>query len=302
MPIRAIALARFVALLLALAASAGCMRDHARLVDGGNWTRLKPKLPDATPDIVELHYIFLERPLGDPLLNTDIWAEADEQAIPLDQKALLEENGIRMARLGANLSTKMLALLRENPSTGRRHQAHSGSLAKIQTTEIIPRLEIFTLVAGQTRGESIEQAQGYFYLTPTIGTGARIRLTVVPEVEHGEQKNRRTPAPDLSGWILRSERDARGYDELKADLDLTSGEYLLLGCYPERNGTLGHRFLTSGEGTSQRQTVVLVRAIRPSREELVSAGIDVDDFFLPELLRKYLPTRGVARELAAPTQ
>lgn len=281
----------------------GCASDPMKVVDGGAWNRLKPRLPGAAPDIVEVHYIFLEREVGDSLLNQEIWAEADEHAIPLDQKAQLADNGLRVAKLGAHLSSEMLRLLEKGASTGgRRHQSHSGALAKLQTTESIENLQLFAILGGQPRGEEIKQAQGYLYVTPSVAEGDAVKVSVAPEIEFGERKNRRMPAADLSGWVIRADRDSRSFPELRVDLELASGEYMLIGCLPEKKGTIGWHFFTRTYDMHQFQTVVLIRAVRPSREELYTSGYDFDDFFLPDLNRDRGQGRSLVREAVLAAQ
>lgn len=286
-----------VLLSLCLLWSLGCAQDGRRVADA-SWSRFKPKMPDPAPDLVELHYIFIERDEGNPLLNQTIWAEADEQAIPLDKRQSLAENGLRLGKLGSRLSPEILKLLEKSNAQGegRRHIAHSGGLAKVQTTDVRPKMSLFTVAEGQPRGEELADAQCYMHVTPVIESGHDIRLQIVPEIEFGQRKNRRTPAPDLSGWQIRNDRDARSFPDLKVELSLNSGEYALLGGLPDRRGTVGACSFTQEQNSDRKQTVLLIRVVRPTRDELYSAGYDLDDFFLGRFKKPSSPSRSSVGE------
>lgn len=250
---------------------------------GTSWHPLKPKLPEARPDVVELYYIFLEGDLGDPAINEEIWSkEADEQCIPLDVKAALADNGLRVGKLGSRLSPAVLELLNNNDknSTGRKHHATSGHLAKVQMTDILPSWNLFRKVDGHPVGDEIRDAQGYLYLTPTITGDSGVTLEITPQIEYGPRQQKRVPTADLAGWQLRSERETKAFPELRAAVTLANGEYALIGAFPDPGATLGRKLFLKENQNPPRQTLLLVRVVRPNREELMTAGYDFDDFFL----------------------
>jgi hypothetical protein len=250
--------------------------------------RLRPTLPDARPDVVELHYIFLEADAGDPKINDDIWVnDADEQAIPLDLKSQLAENGLRVGKIGTRLSSGLLDLLetqKENYS-GRRHHAVSGQLARIEMTDVRPTWNLFQVVDGKPIGDQLSEAQGFLFVTTTIQGETGVLLDIVPEIEFGPRVQKRVPAPDLAGWQLRTERDARKFPELRAKLELTSGEYAIMGTLADASATIGQKLFSKEIDGKPRQTLLLIRAVRPNRDELLTAGYDFDDFFLTPIRR-----------------
>lgn len=277
----------------------GCMSTAVNAVDTLQLTtRFKPTIPDASPDMIELHYIFLERDANDPLVNEQIWAAADEQAVPLDLKNTLANNGLRVGKLGSRLPPELSGLIKEQKGkeAARRHRAASGLLAKVQTTEVVPELNLFTLVNGQSRGEQIKDAQGYLYVTPVLADKQNISLKIVPQVEYGKAQDRRVPSPDLTGWQIRTEREARPFPDLLVNLPMISGEYALIGCHGNASASLGHRFFCKEVGGVPKKTVLLIRIVQPSRDELYTAGFDFDDFFLQPLENRPLAGRSTARE------
>ncbi|MBY0588232.1 hypothetical protein K2X85_13725 [bacterium] len=247
---------------------------------------LKPKLPEARPDVVELHYIFLEADAKDPKINDEIWAsDVDEQCIPLDTKAALGQNGIRLGKIGSRLPTSILTMLEKENETGRRHHASSGQMAKIELTPVLPVWNIFEVIEGKTTGDEIREAQGFIHVTPTITGQTSVALDVVPQIEFGPREPKRVPTPDLAGWQMKTERDARKFPSLRSSVSLASGEYAIIGGIPDATGTIGHKMFTKEVDGLQKQTLLLVRVVRPNRDELLSAGYDFDDFFLTPIKR-----------------
>lgn len=268
----------------------GCANDMLRLSTGAaqQLNRLKPRLPEPRPDVVELHYIFLEGELGDPKINDNIWkSEADEQCIPLDTKANLAENGLRIGKIGSRLSPSLLQLLQEQKDnqSGRRHHAVSGQLAKIEMTEVLPTWNLFQKVNGQTVGDQVEDAQGFIFAVPTINSETTVSLDIVPEIEYGPREQKRVPTPDLAGWQFRMERSARKFPNLASKIELASGEYVVVGTMPDQGASLGYKLFTHEMDGKTKQVILLIRVVRPNREELLTAGYDFDDFFLTPIAR-----------------
>lgn len=285
-------------LVIGLLLAAGCMHDQMQVGEPNNWSRFKPLAPDMTPDVVELHYIFIDREEGDALLSETIWKDADEQAIPLEMKQVLNDNGIRVGRIGTKLSPELRKLVDESKSQARRHHTHSGRLAKIQLTDVLPNWNLFSVIDGRPRGDELKDAQGYLYVTPTIGENASTALTIQPEIEYGPMIHKRIPSPDLSGWQVRNQRESRSFPELRLDVKIESGEFLLLGTFEDKGDTLGQKLFTRDSVGKRRQVALLVRVLRPSREELFDQGYQFDDFLTLEAGDVADPSSSPAREAA----
>jgi hypothetical protein len=276
------------------------LRDGATFADSNLWSRFKPRTLEPSPDTVEIHYIFLEREVGDDLVNKDVWEEADEQIISLDLKKLLNDNGFRVGKLGSRLSPKLLDLLENDArGEGRRHQTYAGLLAKIEATSVIEQWNLFTVIDGPPRGEEFNLAQGYLHVTPALGDKNTVNISMVPVIEYGPRKVKRTASADLTGWQMRNERDSKSFPEMRVDLQLNSGEYALIGCWPDRKGTLGRHYFTREVDSRIRQTVLLVRVVRPSRDDLYLSGYDYDDFFLTPIKRSHAHRSVVQETLLA---
>ena len=245
---------------------AGCLtQDPMTLVEANAWSRLKPTRPQVSPDTVEIRYIFIDREEGNELIDQRIWAEADEQIISLETKALLNDNGLRIGKLASRLSPDVKKLL-ENANgegEGRLYGSQSGSTLKIQTTDVKPNWTLFTVKESGSRAEELTDAQGYLVLTPTIGESDVVDLSILPEIAFGQPTNNQVPAPDMNGgWRYRGNgRETRSFPEMRISVPVTSGDYLLIGGLNERRGTVGERMFSVDKDGNRRQTVLLVRDV-----------------------------------------
>lgn len=277
----------------------GCARNSASLMPSGIWSRMKPRMPEVAPDVIQVHYTFVEGDAQSNLLKQAIWAEADEQVLAPELRQLLKGHGLRLAKLGDRLSPELLQLLRasKRPNQGRLDQTYTGNIVKIEATEIIPRIHLFAMHEGRLSGEDFNQAQGYVLLTPVIGSGSIVHLSILPEIVHGDAKRLPKPSYDLYGFQMTNERASRTFPELKSTFDLTSGEFVLVSCYPDMAGTMGQQLFCRRVDGKVLQSILLVRVARPSREQLFSAGYDLDDFFLtPSPKTEETPAPSTVRE------
>src|SRR5437870_10332225 len=77
-----------------------------------SWLRRFQQLDIPTgPDVVNMEVVLLERPVGDSYLDHELWQTADEQVVPLERKAVLEENGFRVGQIGGQTPVGLQALL-----------------------------------------------------------------------------------------------------------------------------------------------------------------------------------------------
>src|SRR6267378_3848393 len=86
--------------------------------------RFRPLKPAISgPDVIQITVALLERPLHDRFLNNELWLIADEQIIPLERKACLEEAGFRIGQVnGLNPSGLQSLLTSERSCVSARHQ------------------------------------------------------------------------------------------------------------------------------------------------------------------------------------
>src|SRR5438128_12650702 len=64
------------------------------------------------PDVIQIEWAVIERPVGDHYINEDLWSLANEQIVPLERKDVLQDNGLRLAQIGGLLSAEFQEMLR----------------------------------------------------------------------------------------------------------------------------------------------------------------------------------------------
>src|SRR5262249_27208234 len=117
---------------LLIALLAGCTSATTHTTSW--WERLRPFQGPTGPDVVCMDVALIERPIGDPYLNDELWTSADEQGGALERKAVLDENGLRVGLIGGITPSRLLALLTsEQSSPSPRHiQLRAGNAKKFE--------------------------------------------------------------------------------------------------------------------------------------------------------------------------
>src|SRR5438445_5239054 len=100
-------------LLLVCGLAAGCTEPQT--ARSTSWLE-RLRAPAAGTDIIRLDVAVLERRLGDPFLDKELWGYTDAQTVPLDQKAVLDDNGFRVGQIVGMPPGKLLARLNSERS------------------------------------------------------------------------------------------------------------------------------------------------------------------------------------------
>jgi hypothetical protein len=235
------------------------------------------------PDVVQLEWALIERPVGDRYLNEGLWALANEQVVPLERKNVLEDNGLRIAQVGGLLPAEFQELLqseRTNPNA-RRRQVRAGQAAVLLIGPVRAECDCAppSVVAGR-RGVHLAamfNAQMGIAVTPSLVSGNRVRLSLTPQVQQGEAKVAIKPAEDGSGWTS-GQQAAEKYSELSWDVTLAPDEYLLVGCRFVSQHTFGKECFVRIDEPRPVQRLLVIRAARQVPEE---AGTEIAEENLP---------------------
>jgi len=255
---------------LALVFLAGCVWPGAPRPDGP----AEPFFAAAGPrgsDAVLLDVAVLELPVGDRYANGGLWDEIDEQAVALDRKAALDDNGFRVGVVGVMRPTRFADLLespRTNPN-GRRVQMRAGNPRVVTLGE--PRPVCQFRVAAQPTPVAFEQAQCAVQVTPELASGGGVKLTFVPLVQHGTK----SPWPGLAAGTdadAAAGRPTERYPALGWDVTVEVGQYVVVGARFDQPGTLGHQCFVTADGPRSVQRLLAIRAAR-----VVPAAVEGSD-------------------------
>jgi hypothetical protein len=219
------------------------------------------------PDVVVLDVAVVEQPPADPFIDHDLWSAADEQAVALDRKAALDDNGVRVAVVGGLIPGKLTALLateRATPEEPHRITMRSGNTKHLSVGPTKPEVTYTLRGDGDARPVKLAAAQFGFAVVPTRTTDNRIRLTFTPQAAHGGRSFFVHPA-EGDGWSIAGSRPVEKYTHLSFEITITPHEYVLIGTAYERTDTFGHAVFIGPTGDRLVQRMLVLRG-RPQGE------------------------------------
>jgi hypothetical protein len=258
----------------------GCAHDNS--VRSMAWLdRWRPFHGRAAADVIQVEVSLVERPPADPFINQELWTLADEQIVPLERKALLEENGFRVGQLGGNTPAGLLTLLTSERSNvnPRRLFVHAGQPTRVVLGPTAPLCSFRIQQDGEPDDVSLEKAQCAFNMVASLAKDGRTRLQFTPQVRHGEKTLAPRPAVDGSGFILQEEWPTKSYASLDWEVTLGANQYVVVGARFDRPETLGYQCFLRREESAPIQRLLVIRTWRmtaPSAAEILADSSDED--------------------------
>jgi hypothetical protein len=248
---------------LALLLASGCVWPGVGRPDGPN-TSLKPAVGPTGPDAVGLQLAVLEVPVGDRYVNGGLWTTADEQAVSLDHKAVLDDNGLRVGLIGGMRPAEFDDLLnspRSNPNS-RWVQMRAGHARVIPLGGVRPTCQF--RLAGDGAPTIVEQAQCAVQITPTVAADGGVTLTFVPLVRRSDRPVWAAPTDDdLPGGSAAGDQ----FPALGWEVTVSARELVIVGTQFERLDTLGRALFVDPDGARPVQRLLVIQAVRPASAE-----------------------------------
>lgn len=244
--------------------------------------------PEASRESCSLEIFFARFPFGQEDLNEPLWRQIDEQSLPASLREPLARNGFRAGLISGNLPAALVRVLKlqnavpqvaaelepkalELAPTIRRRLVQLGPESRVQVAEsgIYDQLPLLWYRRGHLQGESFAKAQCIFALTAAGQGDGRVRLKLVPEIQHGDPRQTITTADGF--FRIDVARPKQLFDELAISVVLSAGQMLLVGTMPDRPGSIGQQFFTGPSGDGREQKLLLVRLVRPPPPEWLAA-------------------------------
>ena len=240
------------------------------------------------PNSVVLDVFFVRFPLGNPQANGELWREVDEQHFPPELRQRLVQNGFRVGVVGSPMPTALSALLElgdkpaptaganqvpvgemeDEPRVTRRHmQVRAGRPADIVASDVYDRLAVLLRESGELVGQTYSAAQAHLGLTALPESDGRVRLDLIPELHYGQAQVRpQAFVGNEAMFRLASCQPRRSFDNLALAATLSPGSMLLIGCLPDRPGSLGQHFFTC-QGEPKQQKLLVIRVSQTQYDE-----------------------------------
>ncbi len=245
--------------------------------------------PRMSPQSVVLDIFFLRIPANDTARADAVWQQADEQRFPREVRDRWSWAGFRVGLVSGQIPPALAELMRLNDEasplvfqeTGgndaesltetdapvRRHiQTRLGNRVEVIASETYTQLPFLRRDGGKLVGSSLEKAQGMFALTCSAENDGRIRLRVVPEIHHGDPHLQ--PVGGQGVLRLESRRDRQILEELACEAAISPGDMLVVGCLPDRRGSLGDYFLTTTQSGKREQKLLVIRLSQTQQDPL----------------------------------
>lgn len=243
-----------------------------------------PALPPArlSADSVVLEIAFVKLPdaaaTSDPgdgpidAADADWWAFVDEQPLSRDSRARLEANGIRCGVLGEQLPQALRnalpgqqkpgdmdpnATLEQQITQGsglQRLPCRPGRRAEIQLGQAGERRVLLWHEGDQACGETFENAQCLLSVSTWPQPDGRAKLTLTPEIKHGQLRNRYVGQEGR--FLIEAGQEQKVFHSLGIESLLAPGETLALAPTAELKGLGAHFF---ADPISGERRAVLIR-------------------------------------------
>jgi hypothetical protein len=267
-----------------------------------------PKLGGGSGRVIEpkrcmLTVTIVAKPLRDKVVNEAVWSVADPQAIGPEIQRSLNANGIRLGVIEGTLPAALESVLHAPPPDQIdpvNFDLPDGSNTLIALGDSIPLASLLLTRDGRASGKDYKDANGWFRVTANQSGPTGVALRFVPEIHHGQVLRRydtmQSSATSLNSmqFTVKDGQQEETLRELAATLTLQPSQTAVIGCDPDRPGSLGTFLFTRAEANSDRltQKLVLVKASRsnmgvPGSQATVPSRLDpVDPPELPLLPRR----------------
>lgn len=251
--------------------------------------------PRMNPGSCAVEVFFVRAPEGSPTVNEELWREIDDSRIAPEVRQLLWANGFRVGVVGTCVPptvAHLFDLRGQSPppadgtaeatpvgselSVVKRHlQVPPRENRQIALGEPCPEVVLFVAERSGVRGRTFSDAQSFLTLWWEPLPQGQLCLNLVPEICFGQPRTKYAAAE--GHFRLDVVRPRETFQDLRLTARLLPGEMLVLGCWPDRPGTLGHRFFIH----NGQQKLIFIRV----------AQIQHDEVFQPE---EFLRLAGVA--------
>ncbi len=277
---------RRAALVVGACALAGCHAAFTAPPDAALDKLLRPVT--TSPESVKLEIFEARIPLDQDRQVEALWDQVDELCLDRDLRSRMLANGLRAGVVGGSLPDELSKLLgltakasdaRENEVvtaasavprvTQRVMQLNRRDSKIIQVGDLREEAEILFNENGRLGGKTYRQVEGRYELRAESLPGQRVSVRLVPELHHGELRNR-VSGSDQGIFLLTPSREREAFEQLAISAALLPGEMLVVGCLPQAESSLGgvlHR--ASANGRTERKFLV-VRLLETPPSEILA--------------------------------
>lgn len=224
-------------------------------------------------DVVQLLVALIERPVGDHALNQDIWQLADEQSLDLEHKVVLHENGFRMGQFGSCPPSSLRDLIRSDRScvNPRCINMRAGNPTPVLLGPTQSHCSFHLVHSGMDKPVELDQAQCQLQVIPTLTKEGKTRLQFTPGIKHGQSTMTPRSVQDPGGtlrWLMEARQPTESYDHLSWYQTVSDSDYVVIGTWLDKQGTLGQRCFLETDVPPPVQRLLVLRAMRAGQDNV----------------------------------
>jgi hypothetical protein len=259
-------------LLMCGAAPLGCFSSQpSRSVS--QYGRPSTFLGPTGADVVQVRVALLERPVGDHAINQEIWQLADEQSVDLEHKVALRDNGFRMGQFGSSPPGSLLDLIRSERSCINPEciNMRAGNPRLVRLGPVQSHCAFQQIRSGECIPVEMDRVQCHLQVTPTLTREGTTRLEFVPVLKYGQPTMTPQPIQEPGGtlnWRIEMHQPTTSYPQLSWHQTVSDSDYIVIGTWLDRPGTLGQRCFVETETPPPLQRLLVLRALRAGHEPL----------------------------------
>jgi hypothetical protein len=243
-------------------------------------------LPPARTVTLEVRSV--RHALDDPQMTVELWAEADEQAIPRAVRERLAANGLRAGIIAWPLPPSLAERFAVEPAVTRDLEAtpsHDPLLPDVsrQTLKLLPAREseivamstteeLVVLERGEGRihGTTYRNATPLFELTAEAAADGKTDVELIPVITHGEQ--RRDWIGEEGVFRLEAGQQRKRLETLRFAVDLGDDAMLVVTAAGDPSSSVGDAFLRGGEQPRRPQKTLAIRPLSRSVDPVFTAA------------------------------
>jgi hypothetical protein len=177
----------------------------------------------------------------------------------------------------ASLSTDVLSTgeagnqIEHVPAISRRTlHAMPRQRSELLASDTYERLNLLVRDDREVRGDTYFNARCVLVVSATPLGDHRVRLSLVPEVQHGEP--RQQFRGDDGMWRVDASRPKVALDKMALDVVLAPGQAIILGARADLPGSVGHYFFTEPVDGQLEQKLLLIRFEGGKYDELLMSN------------------------------
>lgn len=271
---------------IALSLGIGCQSAFVIPQDAALDKLLRPVT--TSPNSVTMEIFEARIPLDQDEQVESVWQQVDEQCLDAELRRRLIANGFRAGVIGGPLPDELsniLGLQSQMPEeeiervvtaanavprvTRRVVQVNKLEPRVIQTSDLRLEANVLFNEDGNCHGNLYREVEGRYEFRAEAISGQRVAVHLVPELHHGQLKNRYTGSDQMQFKFVTS-RERESFERLTMNTELAPGEMLIVSCLPGADASLGgvlHKVMA--EGRNERK-FILVRLLETPASEILA--------------------------------